>query len=251
MKDDLKVPPARDLPPGRRRQRREHLVTELNRMEHERRRRPKLLLAATAGVVVLVAASLGVHARWGGWNQNPPENLEASSRWYFSDPRDMVATSDLVVLGTVTAVERDGVSDQGDVVYTTRLLHVTVDKRLFGTMTSNPVIVEDLGWEKAGGRREVPWRMQGMIRLEVGDRAILFLRKDPTTGRFGLLSPQAGYRVDGPNIADTDRTDLLVRRIEAMSVSELERLIDEAAAALRRGELEPIPEGGRRKAQSP
>jgi hypothetical protein len=89
--------------------------------------------------------------------------------------------------------------------------------------------------------------VKGMIRLEIGDRAVLFLRKDPTTGRFGLLSDQAGYLVEGPDIADTARTDPMVRRIEEMSVSELERLIDEAAAAVRRGELQPVPEGGRRR----
>jgi hypothetical protein len=241
MNDDLKVPQARELAPGRRRQRREHLVSELDRMEHARGRRPNLLLAVTAGAVVLVAATVGLYAGWPGRSQNPPEGAgAATSRWHFSDPREMVATSDLVVLGTVTAVQRDGVSDQGDVVYTTRLLEVTVDKRLFGTLAGDPVVVEDLGWEKAGGR-EVPWRVEGMIRLEVGDRAVLFLHKDPTTGRYGLLSDQAGYRVEGPDIADTDRTDPTVRRIEDMSVSELERLIDEAAAAVRRGELEPKP----------
>ena len=113
-----------------------------------------MLLAVTAGVVLLVVAMVGVYAGWGGRGQNPPQNFaQGSSRWHFSDPKDMVATSDLVMLGTVTGVERDGVSNQGDVVYTTRLLHVTVDKRLFGTLSGNPVVVEDLGWEKAGGER--------------------------------------------------------------------------------------------------
>jgi hypothetical protein len=251
MKDDLKIPPARDLPPGHRRQRREHLLSELSRTEHERRRRPNVLLAVTAGVVLLVVAMVGVYAGWGGRSQIPPQNFaQGSSRYHFSDPMDMVATSDLAILGTVTGVERDGVSDQGDVVYTTRLLHVTVDKRLFGTLSGDPVVVEDLGWEKAGGR-EVPHRVDGMIRLEVGDRAVLFLRKEPTTGRYGLLSDQANYLVKGSDIADSDRTDAMVRRIEEMSVSELERLIDEAAAAVRRGELQPVPEGGRPKPQSP
>jgi hypothetical protein len=250
MKDDLKVPEARDLPPGRQHQRREQLVTGLSRMDLERRRRPKLLLAVTAGVVMLLA-TVGIYTTWNRQRLSPPQTYsEGSSRWHFDDLRDMVATSNLIVLGTVTAVERDGVSDQGDVIKTTRLLHVTVDKRLFGTLTSDSVVVEDPGWEKAGGR-EVPWRVRGMIRLEVGDRAILFLHKAATAGRFGLLSDQAGYRVEGADITDTDRTDPLVRRIEGMSVSELEQLVDEAAAAVRRGELKPTPEGGRRDPQRP
>lgn len=74
-----------------------------------------------------------------------PASMKAPPAGISAIPGDMVATSDLVVLGTVTAVERDGESDQGDVVYTTRLLHVTVDKRLFGKPTGDPVVVEDLG----------------------------------------------------------------------------------------------------------
>jgi hypothetical protein len=132
---------------------------------------------------------------------------QANYPWHFSDPRDMVATSDLVVLATVTGVERGRVSDQGDVLKTTRLLHARV--------------------------------------------AVLFLHGASTAGQMGLLDDQAGYRVVGADIADTDRTDPVVRRIEAMSVSELEQLVHEAAAAVRRGELEPLPEGGRRPGQRP
>ena len=97
----------------------------------------------------------------------------------------------------------------------------------------------------------MPWRDPQMLRLEVGDLAVLFLHRASTAGQFGLLNDQAGYRVVGADIADTDRTDPVVRRIEAMSVSELEQLVHEAAAAVRRGELEPVPEGGRRPGQRP
>jgi hypothetical protein len=247
MRNDLKVPQNRDLPPGRRRQRREHLVSEFSRTPQARRRRPSLVLAVAMGVIVLVAATVGVYAGWSRRGLPPSQTRSAgSSMWHFHDPRDMVATSDLVVLGTVTAIERGGVSDQGDVVYTTRLLHVAVDRRLFGTLDGETLVVEDLGWEKVDGQ-EVPWRVQGLIRLEIGERAFLFLRKDPGTGRFGFLSDQGGYRVEGTEIADTDRTDPMVQRIEDMSVPQLERLIAEAAADVRSGQLKPIPPGGRRQ----
>jgi hypothetical protein len=97
----------------------------------------------------------------------------------------------------------------------------------------------------------MPWRVKGMIRPEVGDRAVLFLHRERRTGRFGLISDQGGYRDEGADIADSDRTDPMVRRIEGMTVAELERMVDEAAAAVRRGELEPTPAGGRPKPQRP
>jgi hypothetical protein len=205
-----------------------------------------MIRGAVLGVVALLVAALGGYAAWTWWNQTPSVGSSANYRWHFDDPRDMVATADLVILGKVTGAERGDVSDQGDVVYTSRRLQVAVERRLFGEPAGPVVIVDDLGWERSKGR-EVPWTAPEMIRLEVGDRAILFLRKEPATGLFGLLNDQAGYRVNGTDIADSDRSDDLVRRVEAMSVPELEQLIEEAAAAVRQGTLHPVPEGGRRR----
>jgi hypothetical protein len=120
-----------------------------------------------------------------------------------------------------------------------------VERRLFGKAAPQEVTVEDRGWTRIRGRED-PWRVRGMLRLEVGDRAVLFLSEEPSSGRFGFLNDQAVYRVDGTDVADTDRTDPLVRQVEAMTVPELERLIEKAAAAVRRGTLQPVPEGGRR-----
>jgi len=249
MSDDLMAPPARERAPGHQRERRALLVSQLRRGDAGRRR-PGLVRGSVLAMVVLLVAAVGGYAAWSWWNQAPSAGGSASYRWHFDDPNDMVATADLVVLGEVTAAERGAVSDQGDVVYTARRLQVTVERRLFGTPAGPVVVVNDLGWERSRGR-EVPWRIPGMIRLEVGDRAILFLREEPTTGLFELLNDQAGYRVDGTGIADSDRSDPLVRRVEAMSVPELERLIEEAAAAVRQGRLQPVPEGGRRRPQGP
>ena len=72
-------------------------------------------------------------------------------------------------------------SDQGDVVKTTRLLHARVDKHLYGTASVGSVTIEDMGWERTGGR-EVPWRDPVAVRLEVGDRAVLFLHRAAAAG---------------------------------------------------------------------
>ncbi len=114
----------------------------------------------------------------------------------------------------------------GDEVETTRRLTVRVERRLAGTLAG-----------------EVPFSLEGMLRLEAGDRALLFLRKDPQTGDWEQLNDQAAYRVQGTRILPSTRADPLVQRIEGKPLLELERLIAEAQAALERGDLEPTPPG--------
>src|SRR6266545_48792 len=203
MHDDLTIPAARDLPPGRRRELQAHLLSELRYLRSERepfwRRR--------RGVVVAAAASV------------------------------------LLLLGTVERVDRGRSYDHGDEVETTRRLTVRVERRLAGTLAGDRVVVQDQGWIRVDGRPEVPFSLEGMLRLEAGDRALLFLRKDPQTGDWEQLNDQAAYRVQGTRILPSTRADPLVQRIEGKPLLELERLIAEAQAALERGDLEPTPPG--------
>jgi len=242
MHDDLTIPAARDLPPGRRRELQAHLLSELRYLRSERepfwRRRRGVVVAAAASVLLL----LGV----GGyrvWTAPRPVVAEASFAWHFTDPRDLAATAPLIVLGTVERVDRGRSYDHGDEVETTRRLTVRVERRLAGTLAGDRVVVQDQGWIRVDGRPQVPFSLEGTLRLEAGDRALLFLRKDPQTGDWEQLNDQAAYRVQGTRILPSTRADPLVQRIEGKPLLELERLIAEAQAALERGDLEPTPPG--------
>jgi hypothetical protein len=164
---------------------------------------------------------------------------EAVYGWHFTDPRQLVASSELVVLGRVERVERGPASPQGDAVETIRYLHVKVEQRLYGRLSGDQVVLQDQGWLKIDGQPEKPFRLEGMIRLEAGDRAFLFLHKDPDTGFYEQLDDQAAYRVQGGEIIDSQRTDPMVRRIELMRDRDLVQLVTDTAAAIRRGEIKP------------
>jgi hypothetical protein len=162
--------------------------------------------------------------------------------WYFSDPKDLVATAPLIVLGTVERVDRGRSYDHGDEVETTRLLTVRVEKRLAGRLAGDRVVIEDQGWMRHGGK-EVPFRLQQMLRLEAGDRVYLFLRKPPGSSRYEQLNHQAAYRVEGTGLADSARTDAMVRLVETMSAAQLEQFIGQALAEVRQGRLKATPRG--------
>ena len=170
-----------------------------------------------------------------GW---PSEDIGWDG-WHFTDPRQLVASSELVVLGRVERVERGPASPQGDAVETIRYLHVKVEQRLYGRLSGDQVVLQDQGWLKIDGQPEKPFRLEGMIRLEAGDRAFLFLHKDPDTGFYEQLDDQAAYRIQGGEIIDSQRTDPMVRRIELMRDRDLVQLVTDTAAAIRRGEIKP------------
>lgn len=60
-----------------------------------------------------------------------------------------------------------------------------------------------------------------------------------------MLGPEGLYLIDGAELADTGRADPTVRTVESMTVAGLQAAVAEAAAAVRRGELQPKrPPGG-------
>jgi hypothetical protein len=57
-------------------------------------------------------------------------------------------------------------------------------------------------------------------------------------GWYGL-APEGLYLIDGAEVVDTDRSYPLVRKVESMTVAQLQGAVADAVAAVRRGELKP------------
>ena len=158
---------------------------------------------------------------------------------HYDSVDELVAAADAVVLGRVAGTGRGWVLDQEDVVFTMMDVRVVVERLLAGRMPSGAFTIEQPGWEKtvrrpgwrgwfdAAGER--PWRLKDELRLTEGDRGVFFLAADrPPTG-WELLGPEGLYLIDGAELADTVRSDPTVRRVEALTVAQLEGALEDGA----------------------
>jgi hypothetical protein len=162
---------------------------------------------------------------------------------------ELVASADAVVIGRVAGTSRGRVLDQEDVVFTIMDVQVVVERLLAGRMRTRAFTIEQPGWEKTARRPgwrgwfdpagERPWRLKDELRLKEGDRGVFFLAGDrPPTG-WELLGPEGLYLIDGTALADTVRSDPTVRKVEPLTLAQLEGAVGTAVAAVRRGELQP------------
>jgi hypothetical protein len=185
----------------------------------------------------------------------PPGEGHVEYAVHHDNVGELVASADAVVVGRVTETSRGRILDQEDVVYTIMNVQVAVEQRWAGRMPTSVFTIEQFGWEQVARRPgwrgwfddagEREWRVEGELRLEQGDRGVLFLAREPGPPGWSLLGPEGLYLVDDGQLADTGRADPTVRTVESMTVAELQAAVAEAAAAVRRGELQPKrPPGG-------
>jgi hypothetical protein len=201
----------------------------------------RLLGLGALGLLAVVLAACGV----------PSGEMELDYGVHHDNVGELVASADAVVVGRVATTSRGRTIDEVDVVYTMMDVTLAVEQRWAGRMPTATFTIEQWGWEQVArrpgwrgwfddaGERES--RVRGELRLEQGDRGVLFLAREPGRPGWSVLGPEGLYLVDGTELADTGRADPTVRTVEAMTVSELQAAVAEAAAAVGRGE--PRPKG--------
>jgi hypothetical protein len=159
---------------------------------------------------------------------------------------ELVASADAVVLGRVVQTSRGRVLDQQDAVFTIMDVQVAVERVWAGRMPRPGFTIEQPGWERVARRPgwrgwfdragEREWRLEGELRLDEGDRGIFFLSRGQDPPGWGVLGPEGLYLVDGAELADTDRSDPTVRKVEPLTVAQLEAAVTSAAAGRRGGQ---------------
>ncbi|HEX6580437.1 MAG TPA: hypothetical protein VF195_06170 [Actinomycetota bacterium] len=140
----------------------------------------------------------------------------------------MVATSDLVIEGTVRIVEPGRIVGAGDASIQFAQVTVSVDRVLFGRWDAVNVVVEEYGLERGHPSR-------------TGDHGIYFLHQKADAPMFQrLVNSQGRFLDDGKGglVAPNDEADW-VKAIESEPLSQLQSDVRAAARAVAEGRVEP------------
>ena len=166
----------------------------------------------------------------------PAVEVEATSIYRFATLDEMVAASDLVVVGTVVATEPGrlvGDPDDGGVI--SRLVTIAVDEVVTGAdqLGGATVLVEEEGTLPDG----TPLIVNGVAGSEVDDHGIWFLDRldDAEVPAYLVINSQGRFLTprDQPDgeVIGGDRRDLLVRSLEQQTLADL--VVATRAAAAR------------------
>ena len=148
----------------------------------------------------------------------------------FESLPQMVATSDLVIEGTVQKVEPGRVVGEGHGAIQFGQVTMSVNRVLFGNIEPSRVVLEEYGLEYGHPS-------------QVGDHGVYFLtQKNDGHGPqfFRIVNSQGRYLDDGNGglVAPNDQADW-VKAVEGKSLSQLESDVEAAARAVAEGRVEP------------
>ncbi|HZD01108.1 MAG TPA: hypothetical protein VFA46_13230 [Actinomycetes bacterium] len=203
--------------------------------------------AAIGGLLAAIALLLAANAVAGtrtGHVHRKVVILEGAEAFHFEDLPSMVATSTAVVRGSVVGSSRGKVIDEQEVVYTRKLLDIQVEQTLAGQPTGPHAQLEVAGWRQVNGEAETELQLADQLPTQLGDQGIFFLYDFEHDGRYGMVNTQGVYLADGAQVRDSHRTDPLVRQLEALTMADLNQLIEQAKDAVKAGDVKPQPYPG-------
>lgn len=184
--------------------------------------------------LALVALALSACATTPPSNPEPPPvGFAASEAVYFDNLPELVATSDLAIVGTVEAVDA-GMTEAGGSPEEIRHTNVTIriDETLWGMSTDDTVVVETLELAYARPYRE--WRVPGT--------AVIAFLIQSTEGRPIFITTnhsQSVYLVDSAGDVQPAVPDTLADQVAAASLADTRRTVADAVVRILRGEIAP------------
>ena len=184
-------------------------------MSDARRLRPRVTWFAL--LLPLVAAAVVLVLRWP--NSSPKSVDVAASGPQYSTVEELVAASDLIVLGRVERVDEGRVfTDPADPTagIRTQLAELAVDQVLEGPPTRS-VVVE----EEATLLDGTPITVNGASPSTAGQRGVYFLiTGSAETAYHALIGPQGRYLIDGDSLVtaaqDPLSTSLAARGLDGL-----------------------------------
>ena len=148
--------------------------------------------------------------------------------YFFSSLPQMVATSDLVITGTVRKTEPGRVMGEGDGAMQFGQVTLSVDRLLFGEIETSTVVIEESGLEHGHPS-------------QVGDHGLYFLHQKADAPQFFRLVNSQGRFLDDRNgrLVALDDEAAWAKAMELLSVADLETVIEAAARDVAGGKVPP------------
>lgn len=173
--------------------------------------------------VAIIAIAVGVVIATRDDDSEPaPVDIEATSIYQFASLDEMVAASDAIVVGRVSATGRGrlvGDPSNGGVI--SRLVTITVTEALAGVVSANNIIIiEEEGWLTD----DTPITVNGVAASEVGDEGLWFLdyNDDAELPSFLVINSQGRFLFAGDStVHGGDQRDVLVQQLQRQSPTQL------------------------------
>ena len=202
----------------------------------DRRLTRRVVVGSVVLVIVVIAAAVALTYRSSddspSAESKAPFALTSSTRHQFTDLDQLANASDLVVVGRVVADEEGrvfGAKAAGQsAAIRSHVLTLEIDEvlRAAGGVapTSNsarPVVLVEEEHSLTDG---TPVTVDGMRRSRAGDRGVWFLvaSGDPEFPGYAVINSQGRYLYEHGRVRGGDRSDRLVKSIEALDSGLLE-----------------------------
>ena len=129
------------------------------------RRSREFITQAAAAAIVLLVAACGSESSLQADDEKPDTVALVEWSYHFTTLEEMVATSDLVVVGEVTAIERGPMPTDDPDGIGLRNVTVTISETLKGIAPGTTVVIGEMGYDAAGSYEpaDMPWSRLGDI----------------------------------------------------------------------------------------
>lgn len=151
----------------------------------------------------------------------------------------LVATSELVVLGTVQSAEK-GKRVVPDDPLRHRKIVVEVEEQFHGPSVESTIVIHEGGYngEKSYELSEQPW-------LYPGDRAVYFLAHPPNAkpNHYEIIAPSGRFAIADDNTISSEATDPIARQLDGISWSKFTHRLRGKVQTARQQDVQPLPPG--------
>ncbi|CAN5909227.1 hypothetical protein BH23ACT11_BH23ACT11_22450 [soil metagenome] len=197
--------------------------------------------AAIAMMLVLFMLAVGCGLGLGPDRPNSVVHADSPPGYTFESLPRLVATSEVVVEGTVETADKGRRVVPDDELFH-RAAKVRVENQFYGPPVKSTIIVHQDGYEgdTSFEFRQLPW-------VYPGDRVVFFLAHPPTPrvppDHYEIVAAPGMLVIEDDGTVSTEAEDPIARRLDGQQWPEVEARIRAAGQAVQEQDIKPLHPG--------